>query len=63
MKFLVLSTDEQTFQEHIVTQFPVVGTSSRFVVPADCFFDDLTAPVELYIEELAELGINFDQLV
>ncbi len=57
MKFLVCSTDEQTFDMVIGTS-PVVGFAERFVVPMDVYFDDLSADFDLYKEGLEELGIT-----
>ena len=61
IRFLVCSTDESTFDQHIVGQFPVIGTHERFAVPSDCFFDANfeNQPIDLIIEELAELGITY----
>lgn len=63
MKFLILSTDVETFETHIVPQFPVVGTEDKFVVPAECILDDQDLPIDLIIEDLAELGLVYHGLV
>lgn len=57
MKFLVCSTDEQTF-ELVVQTSTVVGIATRFVVPLEVYFDDEQADFELYKEGMAELGIE-----
>lgn len=64
MKFLVCSTDEDTFNLVIGTS-PVVGTHERFVVPMDIYFDDLSdeVPFEYRQEEMLELGIDVHSIV
>jgi len=67
LRFLVCSTDEQTFDNHIVGQFPAVGIAERFVMPEYVFiFDKTMAPImddEMLVEELAELGITLLSIV
>ena len=64
MKFLLCSTDDQTFDMVIATS-PVVGIAERFVVPCEVYFDDCSdkVPFDLYAEELAELGITLISIV
>ena len=57
MKFLLCSCDEETF-EMVIGTSPVVGTNERFVVPMEVYFDDFEAIYDVYVYEMAELGIE-----
>lgn len=65
MKFLLCSTDEETFDNFVITTSPVVGIAERFVVPCEVYFDDCSdnVPFDLYSEEMAELGITLLSIV